>query len=114
MPRLRNAQTGVVVNVDDDTASRLDQNWGDADTVPAPVNPAAPGAPAAPAAGSGGPRGNASREDWAAYADSLGVTYDPEAKREDIKEAIAAAADGGESTPKSPEEPEKAPEGDDN
>lgn len=27
MPRLRNRNTGVVVNVDDDTAARLDSAW---------------------------------------------------------------------------------------
>lgn len=130
MPRLRHAQTGVVVNVDDDAASRLDANWGDADTVPVPPVPGpastpAPSTPAlstpapTPASPSGEPRGNGSREEWAAYADSLGVTYDPEAKRGDIKDAIAAAADaadGDDSTPQvptDPVEPETAPEGDD-
>lgn len=124
MPRLRHAQTGVVVNVDDDTASRLDANWGDADKVPVPAAPTpastpAPSTPApAPVSPSGEPRGNGSREEWAAYADSLGVTYDPEAKRGDIKDAIAAAADAGDgdgddSTPQTPTEPETAPEGDD-
>lgn len=104
MPRLRHAQTGVVVSVDDDTASRLDANWGDADTVPVP------------ASSSGEPRGNGSREEWAAYADSLGVTYGPEAKRGDIKDAIAAAADvadGDDSTSEAPEDVQGAPEGDD-
>lgn len=39
-----------------------------------------------------GPKGNASREEWAAHADSLGVTYAEDAKREDIKAAVAAAS----------------------
>lgn len=122
MPRLRHAQSGVVVNVDDETASRLDANWGDADKVPVPATPAPATTPApstaapAPATASGEPRGNGSREEWAAYADSLGVTYDPEAKRGDIKDAIAAAADaadGDDSTPTDPAEPETALEGHD-
>ena len=46
----------------------------------------------APADESGKPKGNASREEWAAYADDLGVAYDEDAKREDIKAAIDAAA----------------------
>lgn len=48
------------------------------------------GAPqAAPDSGdSGAPKGNASRDEWAAYADSLGVEYDEGAGREDIKAAV--------------------------
>lgn len=42
-------------------------------------------------ASSGGtqaPKGNASRDEWAAYADSLGVEYDEDAGRDDIKAAV--------------------------
>jgi hypothetical protein len=35
------------------------------------------------------PKGNASRAEWAAYADSLGLTVEPSASREDIKQAIS-------------------------
>jgi hypothetical protein len=45
------------------------------------------GAPEA-APDSGAPKGNASRDEWAAYADSLGVEYDEGAGREDIKSAV--------------------------
>lgn len=38
----------------------------------------------------GTPKGNASRDEWASYADSLGVQYDAEAKRDDIKAAVEA------------------------
>lgn len=31
------------------------------------------------------PKGNASRDEWAAYADSLGVTYPEGATRDDIR-----------------------------
>ena len=80
MPRLRHERTGVVVNVDDVTAAGLGPEWGDPETTQAD---------------DGIPRGNASREVWAAYADSLGVEYAPESKRAEIKAAIAAAEDAG-------------------
>lgn len=34
------------------------------------------------------PKGNASRDVWADYADSLGVTYAGDAKRDDIRQAV--------------------------
>lgn len=37
------------------------------------------------------PKGNGSREDWAAWADHLGVEYAPEAKRDDIRDAVSEA-----------------------
>ena len=39
------------------------------------------------------PKGNASRDEWAAYADSLGVEYAEDAKRDDIKAAVGAASE---------------------
>lgn len=39
------------------------------------------------------PKGNGSREDWAAWADHLGVEYEPDAKRDDIKAAVDAAVE---------------------
>ena len=114
MPRLRHTRTGVVVSVDDVAAAGLGPEWGDPDAVPVAPSSHSPGP--APATASGEPRGNGSREEWAAYADSLGVTYDPEAKRGDIKDAIAAAADvadGDDSTSEAPEDVQGAPEGDD-
>jgi hypothetical protein len=39
------------------------------------------------------PKGNASRDEWADYADSIGVPYDEDAKREDIKAAVEAAGE---------------------
>lgn len=41
----------------------------------------------------GRPKGNASRDEWAAYADSLGVEYAEDAKREEIKAAVDAASE---------------------
>jgi len=35
MPRLTNSLTGVVVNVDEETASRLSSEWESADEAPA-------------------------------------------------------------------------------
>lgn len=37
------------------------------------------------------PAGNASREDWAAYATQEGVELDPDMKRDDIKAAVDLA-----------------------
>lgn len=97
MPRLRNRRTGVVVNVDDDTASRLGADWVDpkapAEAPKAPVEPvltpdgASKGEPASPAPEA--PHGNAGRAKWAEYADSLGVEY----SEGDDKVAIQAAID---------------------
>lgn len=46
-------------------------------------------AEASPAGAADEPAGNAPRDEWAKYADSLGLTVDPAAKREDIKAQIA-------------------------
>lgn len=37
------------------------------------------------------PAGNASREDWAAYAEQEGVELEPDMKRDDIKAAVDLA-----------------------
>lgn len=47
--------------------------------------------PDAAEATSAEPKGNASKAEWAAYADSLGVEYPEDAKRDDIKAAIEEA-----------------------
>lgn len=39
------------------------------------------------------PRGNGARDAWAKWADSLGVTYDEDATRDEIKAAVEAAQD---------------------
>lgn len=41
-------------------------------------------------AGDGAPKGNASRDAWAKYADAKGVEYVEDATRDDIKAAVAA------------------------
>lgn len=79
MARLQSTKTRVIVNVDDATAARLGPEWVEPGTVPSTE------------AEGGTPKGNASREVWAAYADSLGVEYAEDAKRDDIKAAVAAA-----------------------
>jgi hypothetical protein len=38
------------------------------------------------------PKGNATTEEWAQYADANGVAYEPEAGRDAIKEAVEKAA----------------------
>lgn len=37
------------------------------------------------------PAGNASRDEWAAYAESIGVEFDDDAGRNDIRDAVEAA-----------------------
>lgn len=89
MARFVNDETKVVVSVADEKADRFTSGWtalgGDE---------LEPSWSAARADESGVPKGNASRQEWADYADSLGVEYDEDAKREDIKAAIEAASSG--------------------
>jgi hypothetical protein len=91
MPRLVNAVTGVVVNVDEETAKGLDREWSSAGE-PAPTSegkePETPPAnadetPSEPEA----PAGNASLAEWQAYATSKGKTEEElkDLKREEIK-----------------------------
>lgn len=85
MVRLRNTSTGVVVRVDDATATRLGSDWQPVDAPPAPVTADADAEPAPP-------KGNASRASWAAYADAVGVEYGEDATRNEIKAAVAATS----------------------
>lgn len=41
MPRLVNSQTGVIVNVDEETAKNLGREWSTAKKAPAKATPAA-------------------------------------------------------------------------
>ena len=68
--------------------------------------------PATLIATSTGPKGNAPKAEWAAYADSLGVEYPDDAKRDDIKAAVEAHVAEPATTPEETEgEPEQgAPE----
>jgi hypothetical protein len=99
MGRLTSKVTGVVVNVDDETASALGPEWvAESEASEAPVDetaePQSDGDPVEP-------KGNGTREAWAAWADHLGVEYSEDDKREDIKAAIEAAAtsdDSGDGT----------------
>lgn len=86
MVRRRDTRTRVLVDVDDLTAAGLGPEWVDPDTEHDGDQ-------------DGAPRGNASRDEWAAYADQLDVQYEPDAKRDDIKAAVAAkqAADAADS-----------------
>jgi hypothetical protein len=77
MPRLRNEVTGVIVNVDDATAEYLGAGWADADAVkPAGSSDGASGADGGSGNGTedGRPAGNASAEEWEAYALANGRT----------------------------------------
>jgi len=44
-----------------------------------------------PSNADGSPRGNASRDEWVAYAATLGIEIPEDAKRDDIKAQIEAA-----------------------
>lgn len=63
MPRFTHAVTGVTVSVDDDTAANLSASVWKPE-----------GAPSEAPAADGRPAGNASREDWEAYALDNGRT----------------------------------------
>lgn len=86
MGRLINARTGVIVNVDDETAESLGAEWRDAEAASADGELTAP-------------RSNARTELWAAYAEALGVEIPEGAKRDAIKAAIAAAAEEPDDDP---------------
>lgn len=81
MGRLVNARTGVIVNVDDETAQGLGPEWRDAEETTSADDELTV------------PRSNARTELWAAYAEALGVEIPEGAKRDAIKAAIAAAAE---------------------
>ena len=87
MGRLVNARTGVIVNVDDETAQGLGPEWRDADETTSADGELAM------------PRGNARAEVWAAYAEALGIEVPEGAKRDAIKAAIAAATDDSDDDP---------------
>jgi len=78
MAELRSPFDGGVIDVPDDQVKRFtDAGW-------------IAGKKPSKDAGDGAPKGNASRDAWAEYADSIGVEYDGEASRDDIKAAVAA------------------------
>ena len=91
MPRLVNSQTGVIVNVDDETAKSLGREWSAKGKAPKAADKPAP-----ETSGSGGqapsgdpevPAGNAALADWQAYALAKGKAEEDlkDLKREEIK-----------------------------
>ncbi|MCG7284969.1 hypothetical protein MHY85_03150 [Cellulomonas sp. ACRRI] len=88
MPRLRNSRTGVVVNVDDDTASRLDKDWK-----PFEHGTSTPDGSDSHSGEVKAPKGNASREAWFAHAtDVLGLDVPEDATQKQIRALVAEAA----------------------
>ncbi|MFP3579976.1 hypothetical protein SB659_10385 [Arthrobacter sp. SIMBA_036] len=84
MPRLINSVTGVIVNVDEETAQSLGREWSVKVKAPKGDKPA----PENPGAGDQTPpAGNAALADWQAYALAKGKTEEEikDLKREDIK-----------------------------
>ena len=80
MPRLINSVTGVIVNVDEETAENLGPEWSEKGETGKP-DEGSDGSP------SGKPAGNASLADWQAFATAQGKTEEElkDLKREDIK-----------------------------
>ena len=70
-------ETEPADDVDEDTGDELSDDEGDQDE------------------GLDAPRGNARTEEWAEYADALGVEYEPDATRTEIQAAIAASKSKG-------------------
>lgn len=62
--------------------------WVPVDSSPASTEEQAPEGGVEPVE----PKGNASREAWAQYADAKGVAYSPDATRNEIRDAVHAAA----------------------
>ena len=76
MARLITTNTGVTVNVADDKVERMLAAGGYRLPEDTPTD--------------GVPRGNASTEEWAAYATGLGVEVPEGAKRDDIRMLVEA------------------------
>lgn len=86
--RLINPRTKVVISVDVATRKALGAEWVE------------PGKRAEPATGVAGnadelapPAGNASREEWAAFAAELGVDVPEGAKRDEIRDLVTRLLD---------------------
>lgn len=99
MPRKLNANVHAVAT--DKDGNLLSQVFGPGDEVPAWARKAITNPDVwdgesdeefeDPRASLERPAGNASREDWAAYAEQEGVELEPDMKRDDIKAAVDLA-----------------------
>ena len=69
-------------DISDKEAKRLLDMGAIVEASEAEKAPETPGGPVEPA-------GNASREEWAAYADALGLSVDPGTGRDEIKQLVA-------------------------
>lgn len=87
--RLQHSRTGVIVNVDAGTRDTLDREWV-ADGEPEIVAPAGQGDELTP------PAGNASTEEWATFARSLGIEIDEGAKRDEIRALVTSLIESDE------------------
>jgi hypothetical protein len=101
MVRLRNPYGRGELTIADEVADRyLAQGWVRVDEPAAKPAKQAQPPPATPAAGPppegdtgeppAPPKGNASRAEWAAYADAAGITYPADATRDEIRDAVTA------------------------
>jgi len=120
--RLTHSRTGVVVNVDPGTRAGLDREWVEEGEeleeflrdLAEPVEPGEPGEPGEPVAPVDPaepsetaeaddseelpepPAGNASREEWAAFAKEIGISVDDSVKRDEIRAQVEQLLDAGE------------------
>ena len=105
--RLTHNRTGVVINVDPGTRATLDREWIEErdeleEFLTDLIEPTEPVAPAEPVEPDGSeelpepPAGNASREEWVAFAKEIGITVDDSAKRDEIRAQVEQLLDAGD------------------
>ncbi|WP_168428976.1 hypothetical protein [Microbacterium sp. K36] len=111
--RLTHSRTGVVVNVDPGTRAGLDREWVEEGeeldeflrdlvepvepvelvTPVEPVEPVTPVELVDPEETPEPPAGNASRDEWVAFAKEIGITVDDSAKRDEIRAQVEQLLD---------------------
>ncbi len=111
--RLTHRRTGVVVNVDPGTRAILDREWIEegeeleeflrepvepvepvAPVEPiTPVEPVEPVTPVEPEETPELPAGNASRDEWVAFAKEIGISVDDSVKRDEIRAQVEQLLD---------------------
>lgn len=96
--RLTHRVTHVAIRVDAATAERLGAEWARGDLPPAETKPPAPPealpeAPVEQPEPTSAPTASASRGEWAAYAESLGITPGDSTKADLIEAVKAHTAD---------------------
>ncbi|MFF9565735.1 hypothetical protein ACF1AJ_20470 [Leifsonia sp. NPDC014704] len=96
-PRLQHSRTGVIVNVSEERAARLDSEWGPVGAKPTATAPVK-GTPA-PTGSSEAPDASWKVADLKAYADERGIELAGATRKDDILAAIAAGEKSGTPAP---------------